>query len=104
MRNFFKIAPFFLAFFLAFCYNVEAQQGTRYETRRGTGPNCEWRSPRTNSPAYHMRHYNQYKPVIIVSPAYTPAYTPYYVPRDYYGRPYGYYRYYQPEIVFGVRF
>ena len=72
-------------------------------------------TPRTNSPAYHGRHYRQFqyiKPRPVIPYSITPVYPvlpvrpylPSYAPRDYYGYPYGRYYYANPNIVFGVRF
>jgi len=71
-------------------------------------------TPRTNSPAYHGRHYREFKyippkpitpysanpiyPVLPVRP-----FLPSYAPRDYYGYPYGRYYYSNPNIMQGLR-
>lgn len=83
----------------------------------------EGATDRTNSPAYHGRHYSRlhysprvrsdcyparprvrtYYPPVYVAPRinrFTPNYTPY----DYYGYPYGAYRYYAPLPTRGFHF
>lgn len=81
-------------------------------------PNCQWHNdtPRTNSPAYHMRHFPRFQyvapPTIQYNYSYSPIYQirppvqlysiPSYAPTNTYGLPYGFYRSYHP--VFGVRF
>jgi len=74
------------------------------------------RSDRTNSPAYHTRHYTTFTPQLINinvgrvnigigKPIIRYERTPSYLPYDYYGQPYGqYYGWGRHEPVFGVRF
>lgn len=60
---------------------------------------------RTNSPAYHQRHYSfSYVRPQCYQPYYSvPRPVPMYAPRNYYGYPYGAYRNYNPGFYFQLQ-